>query len=46
MNVSMLCVFRKAIVVNSKGYLDIHMVDIGAAFRTHASWGEKVEGGN
>lgn len=48
MYVSMLCLElkKKAIIVNSKGHLDIHMVDIVAAFRTDASWGDKVEGGN
>lgn len=37
---------RKAITVNSKGDLDIHMVDTVTAFRVDASWGEEVEGGN
>lgn len=37
---------RKAIIVNCKGDLDIHMVDTGTAFSPDASWGEEVEGGN
>lgn len=46
MYVSVLFVLRKAIIVNCKGDLDIHMVDTGTAFRADASWGEEVEGGN